>query len=92
MTAMWDSFQREALTALGLVVYQAAGSPLDSPVSPQRVAAGSDAPSLLQALARAAGVPVECLVDLPPLDRLRTAAAKRALWPRLRAMRAASRS
>jgi hypothetical protein len=90
MTAMWDSFQREALTALGHVVYRAAGSAPDAPAS-QRVAGGDGAPPLLQALARAAGVPVERLVDLP-LEQLRNAAAKRALWPRLRAMRAASRS
>jgi hypothetical protein len=90
MTAMWDSLQREALTALGHVVYRAAGSAPDAPAS-QRVAGGDGAPPLLQALARAAGVPVERLVDLP-LEQLRNAAAKRALWPRLRAMRAASRS
>ena len=91
MTAMWDSFQREALTALGHVVYHAAGSVPDAPAS-QRIAAGDGAPPLLQALARAAGVPADRLVDLPPLEQLRNAAAKRALWPRLRAMRAASRS
>jgi hypothetical protein len=90
MTAMWDSFQREALNAMGHVVYRAAGSAPDAPAS-QRVAGGDGAPPLLQALARAAGVPVERLVDLP-LEQLRNAAAKRALWPRLRAMRAASRS
>ncbi|MFS8063678.1 MAG: hypothetical protein ACMG5Z_03720 [Luteimonas sp.] len=91
MTAVWDRFQREALTALGHVVYQAADSPVDAHAS-QRVAADDGAPPLLQALARAAGVPVERLAGLPPLDRLRTPAAKRTLWPRLRAMRAASRS
>ena len=91
MTAMWDSFQREALTALGHVVYRAAGSPV-SPSTSHHVAAGDGAPPLLQALARAAGVPADRLVDLPPLEQLRNAAAKRALWPRLRAMRAASRS
>ena len=91
MTAMWDSFQREALTALGHVVYQAAGPALNASAL-QRDAADDGAPPLLQALARAAGVPVERLVDLPPLEQLRNAAAKRALWPRLRAIRAASRS
>jgi hypothetical protein len=91
MTAMWDSFQREALTALGHVVYQAAGPALNASAL-QRGATDDGAPPLLQALARAAGVPVERLVDLPPLEQLRNAAAKRALWPRLRAMRAASRS
>ena len=91
MMAMWDSFQREALTALGHVVYRAAGSPVD-PSTSQHAAAGDGSPPLLQALARAAGVSVERLVDLPPLEQLRNAAAKRALWPRLRAMRTASRS
>ena len=90
MTTMWDSFQREALTALGHVVYQAVDPALNAPAS-QRVAADDGVPPLLQALARAVGVPIERLVDLPPLDQLRNAAAKRALWPRLRAMRAASR-
>ena len=33
MTAMWDSFQREALTALGHVVYRAADSAPDAPAS-----------------------------------------------------------
>ena len=89
MTAMWDSFQREALAALGHVVYRAADSAPDAPAS-QRIADG--APPLLQALARAAGVSVERLPGLPPLEQLRNPAAKRALWPRLRAMRAASRS
>jgi hypothetical protein len=91
MTAMWDSFQREALTALGHVVNRVAGSPVD-PSPSHHVAAGDGVPPLLQALARAAGVPVDRLVDLPPLEQLRNAVAKRALWPRLRAMRAASRS
>ena len=88
---MWDSFQREALTALGHVVYRAAGSAPDVPAA-QRLAVDDGAPPLLQALARAAGVPVERLAGLPPLEQLRNPAAKRALWPRLRAMRAASRS
>ena len=91
MTAMWDSFQREALTAVGHGVYQAAGPALNASAL-QRDAADDGAPPMLQALARAAGVPVERLVDLPPLEQLRNAAAKRALWPRLRAIRAASRS
>ena len=91
MTAMWDSFQREALAALGHVVYRAADSAPDAPAL-QRIAVDDGAPPLLQALARAAGVSVERLADLPPLEQLRNAAAKRALWPRLRAMRAASRS
>ena len=91
MTTMWDRFQREALTALGHVVYRAAGAPGNARQEPGSTA-GSEAPPLLRALSRAAGVPVDRLSGLPPLDQLRGAAAKRALWPRLRAMRAASRS
>ena len=91
MTAMWDSFQREALAALGHVVYRAADSALD-PLASRHVAVDDGAPPLLLALARAAGVSVERLADLPPLEQLRNPAAKRALWPRLRAMRAAPRS
>ena len=91
MTTMWDRFQREALTALGHVVYQAAGA--SSHARQESIGtADSEATPLLRALARAAGVPVERLSGLPPLDQLRGAAAKRALWPRLRAIRAASRS
>lgn len=88
---MWDAFQREALTALGHVVYRPA-TPTDVPGA-QRGAVDNEAqPLLLRSIARAAGVPVERLTRLPPLDQLRSAAAKRALWPRLRAMRAAARS
>ena len=91
MTTMWDGFQREALTALGHVVYRAAAAPGNARQEPGSTADGEATP-LLRALARAAGMPVERLSGLPPLDQLRSAAAKRALWPRLRAMRAASRS
>jgi hypothetical protein len=91
MTTMWDNFQREALTALGHVVYRAAGGAANARQEPGSTADIAATP-LLRALSRAAGVPVERLSGLPPLDQLRSAAAKRALWPRLRAMRTASRS
>ena len=75
----WDDFQREMLGALGHVVY--------------RVQAGDaieDTP-LTQAIAKAAKVSLDALPKLPPLAQLRTPAAKRALWPQLRALRKARR-
>lgn len=86
---MWDAFQRDALAALGHVVYQRAGAAVAVEVSPAVV--GDDAADLLRALSRAAGVPVDALPGLPPPEQLRSAAAKRALWPRLRALRAKTR-
>ena len=47
---------------------------------------------LQQALLRAVGGDPARLAGLPSLDQLRTPAAKRALWPRLRALRRDSRS
>jgi len=77
----WDPLQREVLDALGHPVYRAVGQVPDDP--------------LLHALLRAAGRGI----DAPdaaalcrgwmPVERLRDPAAKRALWPRLRALRAA---
>ena len=88
----WDAFQRDALDALGYVVYArrdaapaASAAPPTMQHTPDRADAG--APPLLRALSRAANVAVAALPDLPALDILRTPAAKRALWPRLRAMR-----
>jgi len=70
----WDGFQREVLAALGHPLYTVAE-------------AGAHSPALLQALARAAGVEVAGLPQLPPPAQLRMPAGKRALWPRLRALR-----
>jgi hypothetical protein len=83
---MWDPFQREVLAALGHellvpVAAQAAAMP--------DVAHDADLPPLLRALARAAGGDPARLPPLPPLAELRSPAAKRALWPRLRALRRA---
>ena len=92
---MWDAFQREMLTALGHTVFvpAAVGSMSAGSVSvPMAGAADVPQPALLRALVRASGVDAGRLGDLPPLDQLRNAAAKRALWPRLRAMRGASQS
>jgi hypothetical protein len=77
----WDAFQREALAELGHVLYRQASAAL------------ADADSgMLARLARAAGVEAEALhaqADIAALSlRLHgDAAAKRALWPRLRALR-----
>jgi predicted component of type VI protein secretion system len=85
---MWDPFQRELLAALGhtLLVPAAPGAP-ESAAAP---AAEGDA-ALLQALARAAGIAPERLAGMPAIaDLRRDPAAKRALWPRLRALRKAT--
>ena len=102
----WDPFQREALAELGHRLYRVRGteaSPGPDPVAPidpatqARPARTAAPPSpkaaidpLLRALVRAAGTDA-----LPPLDLdalRRDPAAKRALWPRLRALRASARS
>ena len=85
---MWDAFQREVLSALGhevlaLVATGAAGTA----IAPAIDATGM--PALQQALLRAVGGDPARLAGLPPLAQLRTPAAKRALWPRLRALRRA---
>ena len=74
----WDPFQRQMLEALGHIVYVQREPP--------------PAPPLVQAIARAANVPTAGLPPLPPIEQLRTPAAKRALWPRLRALRKDSRA
>ena len=93
---MWDAFQREALEAMGHVLYapraQAPTAALPSPAAAST--AGLDAPvprGLLQALARAAGVAPEALPPLPPVAELRTPTGKRALWPVLRRLRRGAR-
>ena len=70
----WDGFQREVLAALGHPLYTVAE-------------ADAHSAALLLALARAAGVEVTQLPHLPSPAQLRTPAGKRALWPRLRALR-----
>ena len=49
-------------------------------------------PVLVQAIAHAANASVRQLPKLPSLEQLRTPAAKRALWPQLRALRKAARA
>ena len=89
----WDDFQREVLDALGHVVYVARGAESVAQAgAPADASADIDAPPLLRALARAANARVAQLPALPPIERVRTPAAKRALWPQLRALRKASRA
>ena len=78
----WDPFQRAVLAELGHAVYRL-------PVVAQGVQVDD---AVLARLARAAGLAPDDFSrqfgDLTPLARLRgDAAAKRALWPRLRALR-----
>jgi hypothetical protein len=83
----WDPLQREVLEALGHAAYQlTTAAPAVLP---------DDA--LLHALLRAAGRDAETADaamlcrEWMPTARLREPAAKRALWPRLRALRASTR-
>lgn len=92
----WDAFQRDVLDALGHVVYatrEAVPATSASTAAATRAPDPADAaaPPLLRALARAANSAVATLPDLPSVEDLRTPAAKRAVWPRLRAMRKGTR-
>ena len=99
----WDPFQREALAELGHRLYRVRGteaaSGLDSvePVPPPaRATRPAPPPSratvdpLLRAMMRAAGTDALPGLDLDALRH--DPAAKRALWPRLRALRVAART
>lgn len=93
----WDPFQREALAELGHVLYRQAGVVLASDaeaviVEAPDVDAGSMHQSMLAHIARAANMTPEalqaCLDDMQVIANLHgDASAKRALWPRLRALR-----
>lgn len=91
----WDPFQREVLAELGHVLYRPSiTAPESLEASGQAlplVLAAEDA-ALLAKLAHAAKLTVEALCErgsiVGALPHLRTdAAAKRALWPQLRALR-----
>lgn len=89
----WDARQRGLLSAMGYRVLRQAGAVVAPPEAvvvaetPSAAAVATDDP-LLRALRRAAGGRDPSSLPLPPLDRLRgDAAAKRALWPLLRALR-----
>lgn len=92
---LWDAFQRDVLNALGHTLLVPAATPARAAgdaLDPRAPGSGDrPPPALLGALARAAGVDAAQLADLPPLDALRTPVAKRALWPRLRALRQQAR-
>lgn len=80
----WDPWQRDVLEALGHQVYARA------PRAEDLVPEDPLAHALLRAAGRGPGSEgaAELLRSLPPLAALRAdPAAKRALWPRLRALR-----
>lgn len=84
----WDAFQREVLGELGHVLYV----PLHAQPVAAQAATGAIDEAMLARIARAAGVDVDGLrahADIAAMSAgLRgDAAAKRALWPRLRALR-----
>ena len=98
----WDPFQREVLAELGHVVYRqasiAAASVPEAVTTEARHgdAAASDDPMLAR-VARAAGMSAEALQarlgDMQLVASLRgNSHAKRALWPRLRALRSRPRA
>lgn len=84
----WDPFQRAVLVELGHALYRLpAAAPATSIEAEAAVEAG-----MLARLARAAGMSTDALLAhaevVAAAARLRgDAAAKRALWPRLRALR-----
>lgn len=80
----WDLFQRAVLAELGHVLYRPARLAVPGAVQVDD--------AVLARMARAAGLEVDDFAgrfgDLAPLAALQgDARAKRALWPRLRAMR-----
>ena len=92
----WSPQQQAMLSAMGYTLYRQAGAAPETPAANDsatvRVPAASPAAGdrLLQALVRAAGGRDLAALPLPPMDQLRASgAAKRALWPRLRALRRA---
>lgn len=99
MSPSWSPQQREALQAMGLPVYRMAdaapqaAAPADAPAAMrgESTAAASTHDPLMLALLRAAGLGRDAAPlagDWPPPQALRRdPQAKRALWPRLRAMR-----
>ncbi|MGY0505541.1 hypothetical protein [Luteimonas sp. e5] len=78
----WDGVQREVLAELGLQLL--------APRAPGSEAPPPD-PHSLAMLSRGLGIAPEHLAEaglrLPPIERLREPAIKRALWPQLRPLR-----
>lgn len=99
MSPSWSPQQREALEAMGLPVYRMAGArapaavPTGAPAAMrgESIAAVSVLDPLTLALLRAAGLGRDAAPlagDWPaPQTLRRDPQAKRALWPRLRALR-----
>ena len=97
MNPSWSPQQREALEAMGLPVYRMAGAaPPGTPAAAPAVMRGESAAAstldpLMLALLRAAGLGRDAAPlagDWPAPQALRSdPQAKRALWPRLRALR-----
>lgn len=86
----WDPFQRAVLAELGHALLVPVG-PRGHAGSPAAAGSGVDR-AMLAKLARAAGVEVDVLLAHADIARAsaelrRDAGAKRALWPRLRALR-----
>jgi len=85
----WNPQQQAMLSAMGYTLYRQAGAAPAAGETPQAAVSGrASSDRLLQALVRAAGGRDLAALALPPLEQLRASgAAKRALWPRLRALR-----
>lgn len=93
----WNPQQQAMLSAMGYTLYRQAGAPVAmaaagsaSVAEPVRdyASPGAAGDRLLKALARAAGGHDLASLALPPIEQLRASgAAKRALWPTLRALR-----
>lgn len=86
----WSPQQQTLLAAMGYTLYRQAGAAPAMPVPQASAPAprGAHGDRLMQALVRAAGGRDPAALPLPPLEQLRaSAAAKRALWPALRALR-----
>jgi hypothetical protein len=96
----WDPFQRAALAELGHVLYRVPGAvsvlpPAGIELDAAPAAAGAANDAMLARLARAARVAPEALrghadIVAAAAGLRGDAAAKRALWPRLRALRRAA--
>lgn len=86
----WDPFQREMLAELGLQPWvPAIRDRVASMPAAGETAAARIPPALLEALARAAACDAATIATLPGIDAACAGAAgKRALWPRLRRLRA----
>jgi hypothetical protein len=92
----WNPQQQAMLAAMGYTLYRGAGAspaasaemPRNTVESPSAAGLAGQHGRLLQALQRAAGGRDLSGLALPPLEVLRRdAAAKRRIWPVLRALR-----